>query len=270
MAAVGGLFDGHKKGKHPHFDLIAEAIHRNFALGLAPVSPVVLAALDRLTPRELVDFENMHSIEGLQELFRVWSIRAVVDPQTRTVALLLMAAEQVEEELKVEHTQVRTMHMSEDHGARPIIKPDSVTPILGARPAVAVAAAPIALLPASFEHLPSVEALCGNIADVFVRYGQLNSADKDILRKIRPTGTTVEARIVALERWQAELKRRMRALVVPKAAPLLSLGADAGEQVKAEEQLAHRFEAIIIWLAKLIKEFETTGVKYQNKPVWLH
>ena len=125
-------------------------------------------------------------------------------------------------------------------------------------------------MPASFEHLPSVEALCGNIADVFVRYGQLNSADKDILRKIRPTGTTVEARIVALERWQAELKRRMRALVVPKAAPLLSLGADAGEQVKAEEQLAHRFEAIIIWLAKLIKEFETTGVKYQNKPVWLH
>jgi hypothetical protein len=270
MAALGGLFGGGKSGKHPHLDHIAEAIHRNFALGLAPASPEVLAALDGLTSRELLDFDNAHSIEGLQELFRVRSIRTTVDPQTQAMGLSLMAAAQVEEELKAEHAQVRTMHMSEDHGARPIIKPAAGAPILGARATVTAAVTAIAPLPPSFEHLPSVEALCGNIVDVFVKYGQLNSGDKDVLRKIRPTGTTVEARIVALERWQTELKRRMRALVVPKAAPRLSLDAGAEDQQKGEEQLANRFAAIITWLAKLIKEFETTGVKYQNKPVWLH
>jgi hypothetical protein len=141
--------------------------------------------------------------------------------------------------------------------------------MLGARPAAAAAA--IAPLPPSFEHLPSAEALCSNIADVFVKYGQLNSADKDILRKIKPTSATVEARIVALERWQAELRRRVRAIAIPKAAARLVLGSNNAEEVQlnAEEQLTHRFQAITAWLGKLIKEFETTGVKYRNKPVWL-
>jgi hypothetical protein len=270
MAALGGLFGGHKQGKHPHFDQIAEAIHRNFALALAPASSEVMAVLDRLTPREALDFDNAHSIEGLQELFKVRSIRTTVDPQTRAMGLSLMAAGQVEEELKAEHTHVRTMHMSEDHGARPIIKPAASAPILGVRPAiVAAAGGAIAPLPPSFEHLPSVEALCSDIVDVFVRYGQLNSGDKDVLRKIRPTGTTVEARIIALERWQAELRRRMRAIAIPKAPPRLALGAKTGEQAKGEEQLANRFAVLIAWLARLIKEFETTGIKYRNKPVWL-
>ena len=269
MAAFGGLFGGNKHGKHPHFNHIAEAIHRNFALALAPASPEVMAALDRLTPRELLDFENAHSIEGLQELFKVLSIQISVDPQTHAMGLSLVTAAELEEELKTEHTQVHTMHMSEDHGVRPIIKPPASTPILGARSAAAASA--IAPLPPSFEHLPSAEALCSNIADVFVKYGQLNSADKDILRKIKPTSATVEARIVALERWQAELRRRVRAIAIPKAAARLVLGSNNAEEVQlnAEEQLTHRFQAITAWLGKLIKEFETTGVKYRNKPVWL-
>jgi len=267
-----GLFGGSKHGKHPNLDRLADAVHRNFALKLAPASPEVLAALDRLTSREVLDFENAHSIEGLQELFRVRSVRTTVDPQTRTMGLSLMAADQVEEELKVEHTQVRTMHMSQDHVARPIIKPATSAPMLGANTSSSTiaAAAAIAPLPPSFEHLPSVERLCGNIADIFVKYGQLTSADKDVLKGIKPTNSTIEARVVALERWQTELRRRMRALVVPKAPPRLALGGDDGEQAKGEEQLAHRFATIITWLAKLVKEFETTGVKYQNKPVWLH
>jgi len=270
---MAGLFGGNKPEKHPHFDHIAEAIYRNFALGLAPTSPEVLAALDALTPRELIDFDNAHSIEGLQELFMARSIRASADPQTHTVGLLLMAAEQVEKELKAEHSQIRTMQVGDRHATQRIIRP-TAAPILGARPASALVAAAVATLPSSFEHLGSVETLCGQFADMFVKYGQLTSADKEILKQIKPTASTVEARVVALERWQAELRRRMRALVVPKTTAHLTLGGVAEEQPKSDETpdelLVHRFEAIVSWMAKLLKEFENTGVKYHNKPVWLH
>ena len=269
------LFGGNKPEKHPHFDHIAEAIYRNFALGLAPASPEVLAALDALTPRELIDFDNARSIEGLQELFMVRSIRAAVDPQTHTIGLLLMAAEQVEKELKAEHSQIRTMQVGDRHATQRIIRPADTAPILGARPASTIVAAAVAPLPSSFEHLASVETLCGQFADLFVKHGQLNSADKEILKQIKPTASTVEARVAALERWQAELKRRMRALVVPKTTAHLTLGGVAEEQPKSDEKenpdelLVHRFEAIVAWLAKLLKAFEGTGVKYHNKPVWL-
>lgn len=273
---MAALFGGNKPEKHPHFDHIAEAIYRNFALGLAPASPEVLAALDALTPRELIDFDNAHSIEGLQELFMGRAIRATVDPQTHTVGLLSMAAEQVEKELKAEHSQIRTMQVGDRHATQRIIRPANTAPILGAPPASATVAAAVATLPPSFEHLASVETLCGQFADLFVKYGQLTSADKEILKQIKPTSSTVEARVAALERWQAELKRRMRSLVVPKTTAHLTLGGVAEKQPKSDKQenpdelLVHRFEAIVAWLAKLLKEFEGTGVKYHNKPVWLH
>ena len=293
MAALGGLFGGGKSGKHPHFDALAEAIQRNFALKLAPATPEVLTALDALTSRQLIDFDNAHSTEGLQELFRVRSIRMTVDPETHTVNLLVMAAAQVEDELQAEHAQVRTIHVGAHQATTMIIKPAAAALIADAHSNKPAVAAAVAALPLSFEHLSSVEALCNDIADVFVKYGQLTSADKDVLRKIKPINTTVEARIVALERWETELRRRVRAIAVPKAAPRVSLDADhVEEQPKTEEELTRRFETIvacssdgegadpkqlarrldafIAWVARLIREFETTGVRYRNKPVWLH
>jgi hypothetical protein len=289
MAALGHMFGGGKPEKHPNFDHLAGIVHRSFALGLAPASPEVLTVLDALTSREFLDISNAHSIEGMQELFKARSLRMAVDAETHTVTLLLMTTTaQVEEELKTEHTHVQTIHFSDHHATQPIIKSIPIATPTSVRP---VSASPAAKpIPPPFEHLPSVEAVCSNLADLFVKYGQLTSADKDVLKKIKPINATVEARVVALERWQAEMKRRVRAIVVPKAATPLVLAVDIEKPPQTEKeltrrfetivvcssdgegvdlgQLTRRFEAIIAWLLKLIKEFETTGVKYQNKPVW--
>ena len=107
------------------------------------------------------------------------------------------------------------------------------------------------------------------IVDLFVKHGRLNSADKDVLKNIRPADSSVEGRLTALERWQAEVARRTRGIHVQKATSHLILGAESGEKIKPEEAHGRRFDAITLWIAKLIKAFEHTGVKFHAKPMWL-
>jgi len=108
------------------------------------------------------------------------------------------------------------------------------------------------------------------VMDLFVRSGRITSADKDVLKKILPVDSTLEARVVALERWQMEMTRRVRGIHVARPQQNLLAGvAVAADIAKPEEVLGRRFDAIIQWMSKLIKAFEHTGVKFHSKPMWL-
>jgi hypothetical protein len=219
----------------------------------------------------LVNFDNMQSVEGMEELFRAKSLRALVDVPTQSVALFVLAPEEIDKELKAEHTQVKVMQMGKHHATQHIVKPQvAAEPILAAGGPKPQTAQPIAPLPPSFEHLEAVERLCPSLVDLFIKHGQLISADKDALKAIKPMDSSLEARVVALERWQAELVRRLRAMSVPKPTRHLVLGGiEAQQQERPEEALPRRFDTLLQWLGKLIKAFEATGVRYHNKPVWL-
>ena len=112
--------------------------------------------------------------------------------------------------------------------------------------------------------------MTAQLVDLFVRYGKLNTGDKDVLRKIKPLDGSPAARLVALERWQAELTRRARGFTLPRATErfIIAPGESAATETP-EELLVRRLDALIGWTGKLIKAFEHTGVRYHNKPIWL-
>ena len=144
---------------------------------------------------------------------------------------------------------------------------------MGAKPEPAAklaATEPAAPLPAAFEHLEALEQLLVTMMDLFVRHGRLTTADKDVLKKILPIDSSLEARIVALERWQTEMTRRVRGIHVARPQQHLLAGVTAAaDQAKPEEVLGRRFDAVTQWMSKLIKAFEHTGIKYHGKPMWL-
>lgn len=263
------LFGGQKKS--PNLEHISQGLHDNLGLTLVQPPDDVLRAIDEITPRELINFGNAHSIEGMQELFKAKSIRAVVDTNSLTVSLLVLPPEEIEKQLHDEHSQTRTIRVGERHATQQIIKPPAdIEPVKAATPTPVLAAVEVTPVPPAFEHLEAVERLCPTIIDLFLKHGQLNTGDKDVLRKILPLDSSLEARIVALERWQTEVTRRVRALSLPKATQHLVLGGEEAEKKeKPEEALARRFDSLLIWLGKLTKAFEGTGVKFHNKPMWL-
>jgi hypothetical protein len=265
-----GLFGGHSGGKHPNFTRIAELLRTHLGLQLTQPGDDVLDALDQFTSRELHNFENLHSVEGMQELFRARSLRALVEPTTHMVALFLATGDDLAQEIVQEHAQRPVLHVSDRHVTHSIIHPQA-TPMLGATPTPATAAAtPATPLPQALEHLEAMEHLLPQITDLFVRHGRLNSADKEVLKQIRPSDSSIEARLTALERWQTELGRRVRGLHVQRATTHLLLGVEeVAQQGKPDELHGRRFDAIIVWVSKLIKAFEHTGVKFHNKPMWL-
>src|SRR2546422_6991071 len=106
--AFSGLF-GSGVQKHPNLDHIVQALHDHLGLQLAVPTQDVLNVIDQMTQRELLQFDNLHSVEGMQELFRARSIRAMLDPATHTVALTLAPAEELEEALKAEHAQKKVL-----------------------------------------------------------------------------------------------------------------------------------------------------------------
>ena len=264
--ALLGLFGG--GGKHPNLDHIAQALHDHLGLQLVAPPGDVLQIIEQMTHRELLNFDNLHSVEGMQELFRAKSIRAVVDPTTHSVALFPGAAQELEQEIRAEHAQRRVLHVGEHTGKIHVTPQAPVAPIKAGLGALSEPAQPLPPVPAAFEHLEALEHLCPQIVDLFVKFGRLNTGDKDVLKKIQPSSYSLEARITALERWQVEVTRRTRGLTVPKATQHLILGGAQQEQ-KPEETLRHRFDALLAWLSKLLKAFEHTGVKFHAKPMWL-
>jgi hypothetical protein len=266
-----GLFGGHSEAKHPNFDLIAQSLQTYLGLQLAQPGEDVLAVLDQMTHRELNNFGILHSIEGMQELFRVRSIRAVVDHENQTVSLSAADQTELQQEITEEHSQRRVLHFSGQHSTARIAPPKDA-PIMGATPAAAAAHAsdaPAAPLPAGLEHLEALEHLLPQVTDLFVRYGRLNTGDKDVLKKILPLDSSVDSRLTAVERWQAEVTRRTRGITVPRVQARVMLAGAAAQEAKPEETQVHRFDAIAIWMSKLLKAFEHTGVKFHNKPMWL-
>ena len=262
------LFGGH--AKHPNLTRIAESLGAHLGLTLVQPANDVIAVLDQMTNRDLLHFDNLHSVEGMQELFRARSIRAIVDPHSHVVSLFVAVQADLEQEIVQEHAQRPVLHIGDRHATQSIVRPKS-TPMLGSTPAaLAKPAAPTAPLPHAVEHLEALEQLAPQIVDLFVRDGRLNTADKEVLKQIRPVDSSIEARLTALERWQAEVGRRVRGLHVQRATTHLLVGAeDATQQVKPEEVFGRRFDALTIWVSKLIKAFEHTGVKFHAKPMWL-
>ena len=275
MPLFGGLFGQSKAAGLPaNLDRIEAAVRNRVGLRLAPPTPDVLAVLQTITPRELSQFDNLQSVSGMQELFRAKSIHAHVDAAAKIVTLTCGAAATIEQEVKAEHAQKSVVHVGERHASIHIVpRPDPVAstgpaPAEGAAPAPA--AQPLAPLPASLEHVEGFERLTEQLVDLFVRYGKLTTGDKDVLRNIKPVDGSPTARLVALERWQAEMMRRVRGFTVPRPAQRFIVGgADAAPTETPEEALARRLEVLIAWAGKLIKAFEHTGVRYHNKPIWL-
>jgi len=124
-------------------------------------------------------------------------------------------------------------------------------------------------VPPAFEHLEAAERLCPTIVDLFVKFGQLTTADKDVLKKIKPMDSSLEARMVALERWKAEVTRRARGVHVREGGPTSLLAAADGAAQHSEEAVLRRFDTFLHWLSKLIKALEHKGIKFHGKPVWL-
>ena len=275
MPLFGGLFGQNKTAAvSANLDRIEAAVHDRLGLRLAPPLSDVLAVLQAITPRELSQFDNLQSVSGMQELFRAKSIHAHVDAAAKTVTLACGAAALIEQEVQAEHAQKTVLHVGERRASIHIVpRPD---PVAATAPAPAEGAAPaptpepLAPLPAGLEHMEAFERLTAQLVDLFVRYGKLTTGDKDVLRKIKPIDGSPTARLVALERWQAEMTRRVRGFTVPRAAQRFIVGgADAAPTETPEEALARRLEVLIAWAGKLIKAFEHTGVRYHNKPIWL-
>lgn len=274
MALFGGMFGGGHK--HPNLDRVSLAIQNGLGLLLGPPGDDVLPIIDALSNRDLVGFENARSVEGMQELFRAKSLRATVDPQTQSMVLTVATRDEIESELKTEHSAVKVMHVAEHHRTSQIVRsfgpapaPVKVTaPVAPAAPAESVQTESVAVPPA-FEHLEATERLCPVIVDLFVKHGQLTTADKDVLKKIKPVDYTLEGRMGALERWKTELSRRARGVHVHQTgATSLLIGAD-NEAQKSEEAILRRFDVFVHWLSKLLKALEHKGIKFHGKPVWL-
>src|SRR5438876_751381 len=92
------------RDQHPNLTRITESLRAHLGLELTPPGDDVLANLDQMTPRELLHFDNLHSVEGMQELFRVRSLRALVDTGMRVVQLSVADAADLEQEIAEEHS----------------------------------------------------------------------------------------------------------------------------------------------------------------------
>jgi hypothetical protein len=269
MSMLNGLFGGGVK--HPNLERLTHALHDRLGLACAAPPADVLAVIDQMTTRELLHYDNMQSVEGMQELFRSKSIHASVDHAALSVSLSLASAAAIETVLQTEHAQRRVLHIGERHASRPIVKPqEPAAPILAATAVQPPSAETSTPLPPGFEHLESFEQLRSQIVDLFVRHGRLNTGDKDVLKAIRPIDNRLESRLAALERWHDEVTRRVRGMRAPKATQRLTLGgATEDQEEKPEETLARRFDELLTWLSKLLKAFEQSGVKFHDKPMWL-
>ena len=259
------------RDKHPNLTRITESLRAHLGLELTAPGDDVVANLEQMTSRELLHFDNLHSVEGMQELFRVRSLRAVVDTGMRVVQLSVATPADLEQEIVQEHSVRKVFHVAEQHTGQRIVHSHSA-PMLGAKPAAApvVTGPPAAPLTGALEHLEALERLLPQIVDLFLRHGRLNTGDKEVIRKILPTESTIEGRLAALERWQAEVSRRMRGLHVQRSGgSFLLASTEAADKPKLDETYARRFDAVMIWVSKLIKAFEHTGVKFHNKPMWL-
>ena len=276
MALFGGMFGGGQK--HPNLDQLTLAIHNSLNLQLTPPDTEVLSVTEAMTHHDIVGFLNAHSLEGMQELFRAKSLRATVDPDAQSLTLSIATPEEIEAELKVEHGAVKVMQVGQHHGTSRIItsfgapaesvKPATPTvPATLAQPQTPAQAAPP--VPPAFEHLEGLERLGPVVVDTFVKYGQLTTADKEVLKKIKPTDYTLEARIVAMERWKTELARRARGIHVQQSGSTSLLASGANSDNKSEEALQRRFDLLLHWVGKLLKALEHKGIKFHGKPVWL-
>jgi len=275
MALFGGMFGGGQK--HPNLDRLTLAVQGSLGVQLTPPGDDVLPIIDSMTGRDLVSFENAHSAEGMQELFKAKLLRAMIDTQTRSLVLSIATREELDSELKTAHGAVKVMHTAAHHGTSRIIKsfgpaegikavvPEST--VMAARPESVQAES--TAVPPAFEHLEAAERLCATIVDLFVKHGQLTTADKEVLKKIKPVDYTLEARMGALERWRAELTRRARGVHVQQsgATSLLASANEAAQQ--SEEAILRRFDNFVHWLGKLLKALEHKGIKFHGKPVWL-
>src|SRR5260221_4024512 len=123
-------------------------------------------------------------------------------------------------------------------------------------------------MPPALEHLEAVERLSPVIMDTFVKYGQLTTADKEVLKKIKPLDYTLEARLVALERWKTELTRRSRGIHVQQtgSSSLLSGGSDDAH--KSEDALFRRFDMLLHLLRKIIQAPLHQSVQIPSQPGW--
>jgi len=275
MSLFGGMFGGGAQ-KHPNLDRVSLAIHSGLNLQLSPPDDDVVAIIDGLTGRDLVGFENARSVEGMQELFKAKSLHALIDTQSQTMTLTVATREEIENELKAEHTAVKVLHVGggQHHGTSRIIKSfGPAEPVKAMAPAPTSLAAPVqnetAAVPPAFEHLEATERLCPVIVDLFVKHGQLTTADKEVLKKIKPTDFTLEARMGALERWKTELTRRSRGVHVQQSGTTSLLSLNPSVQQNSEEAVLRRFDTFIHWLGKLLKAVEHKGIKFHGKPVWL-
>ena len=274
MALFGGMFGGGGQ-KHPNLDQLSLAIHNSLNLQLTAPGDDVLAVTEAMTHHDIIGFQNAHSVEGMQELFRIKSLRATIDPSAQTLTLSIATPEEIASELKVEHGAVKTMHVGEHHRSAQIIRSfgsntEPVKAVTPTTPAVLVQNQPAAPpVPPAFEHLEAVERLCPVIVDTFVKHGQLTTADKDVLKKIKPVDYTLDARITALERWKAELSRRSRGIHVQQTGSTSLLASAGDSSAKSEDAILRRFDTLLHWLAKLIKALEHKGYKFPAKPVWL-
>ena len=278
MPLFGGMFGGSQK--HPNLDQLAQSIQNNLGLQIDPPGGDVLAVIDAMTTHDLLDVQNTLAIEAVQDLFMRQSLRATVDTAARTLLLSVAPREEIENELKTAHTAVKVLHIASHHGTSKIIR--SFGP--AAAPEPVKMTAPTAAghmtpsdtesmpVPSGFEHLEAVERLCPMIVDLFVKHGQLTSADKDVLKNIRPIDYTLEARMVALERWKAEVSRRSRGIRVREGGPTSLMGGSSDDvsAANSDDSVRRRFDTFLHWLSKLIKAYEGRGVKFHGKPVWLH
>jgi hypothetical protein len=255
----------------PNFTELAQAIQGMLGCQLLPPPPDVMAIIAGLSARDLLPFHNARTIEGMQELFKTKSIRATLDRDAQTMSLSRADIAEIERELQAEHGRRKVMKFSPRAVTEPILRPpEPVAAIAAAPPAPTAPAKPPEPLPPGFEHLEAFEQMCQSVVDVLLRQGQLRTGDKDVLRKIQPADLTLESRIIALERWQAELARRIRGMMVPKMQQTLTLvSAEDQQKEKIEEALARRFDSLLQWMSKLIKAFEATGYRYREKPMWL-
>jgi hypothetical protein len=270
------MFGGSQK--HPNFEQVAKSVQNNLGLQLSPPGEDVLAVIDTMTTRELLDIQNTLAIEAARDLFMRQSLRATVDSAARTLLLSVAPREEIETELKTAQTAVKVLHIPSHQGTSKIIRsfgPAAPEPSKITAPTASGQLTPSDTesipVPTGFENLEAVERLCPVVVDLFVKHGQLTSADKDVIKKIRPIDYTLEARIVALERWKTEISRRSRGIHVREAGPstLLGGGGDDASSTNTDGTVRRRLDTFLHWLSKLIKAYEGRGIKFHGKPVWL-
>jgi hypothetical protein len=210
-------------------------------------------------------------------LFKAKSVHAIIDAQSRSMTLAIATREDIESELKAEHTAVKVLHVggTPHQGTSRIIKSfgAAAEPIKVTAPVAVASLAPkpteSVAVPPAFEHLEAAERLCPVIVDLFVKHGQLTTADKEVLKKIKPTESTLDARMTALERWRMEVSRRSRGVHVQSTGSTSLLAGSTSLDTKSEEAVLRRFDTFVHWLGKLLKALEHKGIKFHGKPVWL-